>query len=438
MKISMFGLGYVGCVSLGCLAKNGHQLIGVDLNPSKVRCINDGISPIVEAEIDSIIAEQHLLGNISATSDAATAVLNTDISFVCVGTPPTSNGHLDFSAIYKVSEQIGKGIREKDSFHVVVIRSTVLPGTNQKVASIVEDVSGKRVEKDFAVVSNPEFLREGSAVKDYYSPPYTLIGSDNFRAVEMMKTIYKEIDARFIVTDIKIAELIKYVNNAFHALKVTFANEVGGICDALEIDPRKLMDIFCQDTKLNISPYYLKPGFSYGGSCLPKDLKALRTIAHDQYLECPVLENIELSNELQKKRVCQRLIDFNKDRIGFLGLSFKGGTDDLRNSPIVDIIEILIGKGFDIKIYDKNVRLSQLVGANREFLLKKIPYISTFIVDDPMEIVEHSDVITVVNNEAEFSDILNHVNGHQIIYDLVNISFQERNEKQNYIGIVWK
>ncbi len=437
MNISIHGLGYVGCVSVGCLAKNGHTVTGVDLKQEKVDFINQGKSPIIENGIEELIFEQYESGNISATNDSREAVMNTEISFVCVGTPSSTEGHLDLNAIFKVSEGIGKGIIQNNSFHVVVIRSTVLPGTNEKVAKIIEEVSEKENNRDFAIVSNPEFLREGTAIEDYHNPPYTLIGSNNSKAIEKMKAVYDGIDAPIIVTDIKVAEFLKYANNAFHALKVTFANEVGNICKKLGIDSHKLMEIFCMDRKLNISPYYLKSGFAYGGSCLPKDLRALRTMAHDFYIECPVLENIEKSNELQRKNAYGQILDFGKEKVGFLGLSFKTGTDDLRNSPIIDIIEQLLGKGFYIKIYDKNVHLSQLVGANKEYILKKIPYISKFITDDPSEIINNSDVIVVVNKDEVFGDLLTRVPVEKIIFDLVNIDFKDKEKRKNYIGIAW-
>ena len=437
MNISIHGLGYVGCVSIGCLAKNGHKIIGVDLQQVKVDFINQGKSPIMENGINDLIYEQYESGNISAINDSCEAAKSTEISFICVGTPSTPEGHLNLNAIFKVAESIGKGIKERNSFHVIVIRSTVLPGTNEKVARIVEETSGKENNKDFAIVSNPEFLREGTAIADYYNPPYTLIGSDNEKAIERMKLAYDGIDAPVIVTDIKIAEIIKYVNNAFHALKVTFANEIGNICKKLEVDSHRLMEIFCMDKKLNISPYYLKSGFADGGSCLPKDLRALRTMAHDFYIECPILENIEKSNELQRKTAYDQIIGLGKEKVGFLGLSFKSDTDDLRNSPIIDIIEQLLGKGFSIKIYDRNVHLSQLVGANKEYILKKIPYISKFITDDPDEVIDNSDVIIVVNKDKEFSDILTKVPVNKIIYDLVNIDFKDKEKKENYIGIAW-
>lgn len=437
MNISIFGLGYVGSVSLGCLAQNGHTIIGVDVNQTKINFINEGKSPIVEAELDSIIARQYELGRVSATDNATEAVIKTDVSFICVGTPSTPNGHLDLNTIFRVAGRIGNGIKEKKTFHVVVIRSTVLPGTNEMVSKIIEESSEKKCNVDFAVVSNPEFLREGTAVKDYYSPPYTLIGTSDSRAEKVMREVYKEIESPIVITDIKNAEIIKYINNTFHALKITFANEVGNICKKLEIDSHKVMEIFCMDTKLNLSPYYLKPGFAYGGSCLPKDYKALKTIAHDHYLACPVLENIGRSNEQQIKMVCDQIQKFKKERIGFLGLSFKAGTDDLRHSPIIDIIEILLGKGYDIKIYDKNVQFSRLVGANRDYILNKIPFISKFIIADPAILTHHSDVIVVVNNEEDFQEILNSQSTDKIIYDFVNMAFDKKSEMKNYYGLSW-
>lgn len=437
MNISIFGLGYVGCVSLGCLARDGHRVVGVDVNNQKIDFINSGKSPIVEQGMDEAISEQHKRGSISATSNGVDAVKSTDVSFVCVGTPATPNGHLDLKAVFEVAEEIGEGIREKEAFHIVVIRSTVMPGTIGKVSSIIEEVSGKRCGRSFAVVSNPEFLREGSAIKDYYAPPYILIGATHDESVEKLKQIYEGIDSPIIVTDVEIAELMKYVSNAFHALKVTFANEIGNICKKLDVDSSKLMEVFCMDRKLNISPYYLRPGFSYGGSCLPKDLKALVTIAHDFYVECPVLENIERSNETHKKLVCDRIVGFGKEKLGFLGLSFKTGTDDLRNSPVLDIIEVLLGKGFDVRIYDKEVRFSQLQGTNREYILRKLPYISKFIIDDPGEVITSSEVIVVVNEEDELVRLLERAPEDKIIFDLADIHLKNRDKRNNYFGISW-
>jgi len=437
LNISVFGLGYVGCVGLGCLAQNGHRVIGVDVNPAKVDVINSGRSPIVEKGIGEIIFEQRKAGRVSATTDAVEAVGASEVSFICVGTPSGPNGHTDTSAVLKVAEQIGRGIGQKKSFHVVAIRSTVPPGTNQNVAAAIEALSGKVKNRDFAVVSNPEFLREGTAVEDYFDPPFTLVASDSAAAVEAMREVYQGLKAPLVATEIGVAEMIKYVNNAFHALKVTFANEVGNICKKLEIDSHKLMDVFCMDRRLNLSPYYLKPGFAFGGSCLPKDLKALKTIARDLYVDCPIIENIERSNELQKETVLNRILGFDKRHVGFLGLSFKAGTDDLRNSPIVDIIEQLIGKGFNVRIYDRNVQLSQLIGANREFILRKIPLISKFITDNLRDLVEQSELIVVVNRDEEFKSLVQECMKNKQIYDLVKIHSEKETEGQGYVGIAW-
>jgi GDP-mannose 6-dehydrogenase len=336
-----------------------------------------------------------------------------------------------------VADEIAEGIKEKTDFHIVVIRSTVLPGTNEKVKRIIEEKTDRVSDREFAVVSNPEFLREGSAIEDFKNPAYTLVGTSCLRAIEKLKEMYKEIEAPFISTEVKNAEIIKYVNNAYHAHKIIFANEIGNICKHIGIDSHEMMKIFCLDKKLNISPYYLKPGFAYGGSCLPKDLKALRAIAHDNYIECPVLENIERSNEIQKRNVLERIIEFGKEKIGFLGLSFKGGTDDLRNSPIIDIIEPLMGKGFDIRIYDRNLRISELLGANKEYILKKIPFISKYIVAEQDEIIGHSEVIVVVNKEKEFESILEKLDKETMVFDLVNIDFKGRKERDNYTGVAW-
>jgi GDP-mannose 6-dehydrogenase len=437
LKISIFGLGYVGVVGVACLAKLGHRVIGVDVSKNKVELINQGKSPIVENEIDSIIAEQHRLGMIQATVDPVSAIRDSGVSFICVGTPSTPEGHLNLEAVMRVARHIGEGIRLKSEFHVVAVRSTVLPGTNEKITAIIQEASGKYPNQDFSVVSNPEFLREGTAVKDYYDPPYTLIGSTCPIAIGKLKEIYKDITAPVITTEVRTAELIKYVNNAFHALKITFANEVGNICKRIGVNSHELMKIFLMDTRLNISSYYLKPGFAYGGSCLPKDLKALKTIAHDLYLSCPIIANIERSNELQKDAVLRQILDFGKQKVGFLGLSFKAGTDDLRNSPIVDILEKLLGKGLDIKVYDRNVQVSQLIGSNKDFIFQKIPLISKYITNDIRDIVRHSEVVVVVNNEDEFKDILREVGENVIIYDLVNIENVSSNRKSNYFGISW-
>ncbi len=406
MKISIFGLGYVGCVGMGCLARQGHRMVGVDPQKSKVEFINAGKPTIIEKDIDGILADCHAAGLIEATIDTADAVGRTEVSMICVGTPSTPKGHLDLTAIRKVAEQIGHALRQKVGRHVVALRSTVLPGTGQMVSQLIAEASGREAGRDFAVVANPEFLREGTSVEDFDHPPFTLIGTDCSWAAEVMGEVYATIDAPFIATRQPVAELMKYVCNSFHALKITFANEVGTICKALEIDSHELMDIFCRDTSLNLSRAYLKPGFAFGGSCLPKDLKALCTIAHDHYIQAPLLESIERSNALQKETVLRRILAAGKQNVGFLGLAFKPGTDDLRESPILDVIEPLLGKGFNVSIYDAHIHVAKLTGANRDYIMQKIPYISRFITDDLDAVMAASDLIVVVNKEPGIIEAL--------------------------------
>lgn len=433
MKISVFGLGYVGCVSVGCLSNFGHEIIGVDKQETKVKLINSGKPTIIEQNIDKLIDIGWKNKLISGTVNPVDAVVASDISFIAVGTPSTPEGHLNLSYIYNVAEEIGLALIKKDSFHIIVIRSTVLPGTNHKIGQIIETVSAKKRNHDFAIVSNPEFLREGSAVKDYFNPPVTVLGTDNHRALETMVNLYKEINAPIEKVSIEEAEIIKYVNNSFHALKITFANEVGNICKKLNIDSHKVMEIFCMDTQLNLSPYYLKPGFAYGGSCLPKDLKGLKTLAHDNYLESPILNSIENSNSNQKRIAIQQIEKYGKKKIGILGLSFKAGTDDLRYSPIVEVAEHFLGKGYQISIFDENVNLSKLTGTNKEYIDLHIPHLSNLITDKISQVIFESEVIIITHKLDEVeSYIEEHPNKY--FFDLVGIN--NRNF-DNYQGICW-
>lgn len=434
MKISIFGLGYVGCVSLGCLAQNDHDVVGVDIIESKINLINKGKPTIIEKDIDKIIEKNFSAGKISATKDYVNAVKSTDISIICVGTPPTNEGHLNLNFVFQTAKQIGEALKGKESFHVIVIRSTVMPGTNKKVGEIIEEASDKKRNIDFSVVSNPEFLREGTAVYDYYNPAHTIIGGDSEKAIEIIKKIYSEIKAPIEVVNIEVAEIIKYINNSFHALKVSFANEVGNICKKIGIDSYKVMDLFVKDTKLNISSIYLRPGFSYGGSCLPKDLKGLKTIAHDYYLYTPILEAINESNELQKKILFEKIIEKQKKNIGILGLSFKSGTDDLRYSPIVEVTEWLMGKGFKISIYDKDVNLSNLTGTNKEYIEKHLPHLQNLISADLSFVIERSELLVISHKKIEFQSLIEKYK-NKIFIDLVRVI--ETNNLSNYEGICW-
>jgi len=436
MKISIFGLGYVGCVSIGCLAKNGHHITGVDVSAAKINQINSGLPTIIEKDIDTIIAEQHKAGRINATTDYKKAILETDISIIAVGTPSTSKGHLNLNYMFKVAENFGEVLKDKEGFHVIAIRSTVMPGTADKFATIIEEKSGKLRNIDFAMVSNPEFLREGTAVADYNNPPLTLIGSQNPDAANTIASLYNHLPGEIVITDIRVAEIMKYINNTFHALKISFANEVGNICTALDIDSHKVMEIFCKDKDLNISPYYLKPGFAYGGSCLPKDLKGLKTLAHDLYVQTPIITNIDITNEIQIQRAVELILSKGKSKLGFLGLSFKAGTDDLRNSPAVTLIETLLGKGHEICIYDKNVQLSKLTGTNKEYIDQHIPHLSKLMVSDINEILDSCEIVVVNNREKEYENALqNYAKEDLILIDMVRMKSLEN--KKGYIGINW-
>jgi GDP-mannose 6-dehydrogenase len=437
MKISIMGLGYVGAVSAGCLAADGHTVIGVDPNQTKVDLINRGVTPIVEADIGEIIAEHVAKGTLRATTDMREAVLGSEISLVCVGTPSQLNGSLDLRYVRKVCEEIGAALKEKSEFHVVVARSTMLPGTMRDVViPTLEQSSGMVAGKDFGVCNNPEFLREGSAVWDYRNPPKTVIGETDERSGDILASLYHGLDAPLVRTAVETAEMVKYVDNVWHALKVVFANEIGNICKPLAIDSHKVMEIFCKDTKLNLSACYLKPGFAFGGSCLPKDVRALTYKGRSLDLDLPLLNSILPSNERQIERGFELIAEKGKRKIGVLGFSFKAGTDDLRESPVVEVIERLLGKGFDLKLYDKNVNLAALTGANRDYILNRIPHISRLMVGNIETVLEHADVLVIGNGAMEFKDIFDCLKPGQQVVDLVRIT-ESLSRKGEYDGICW-
>jgi GDP-mannose 6-dehydrogenase len=437
MKLSVFGLGYVGCVSAACFAKEGHEVVGVDVNATKVEIINGGQSPIVEAGIGELIGEMVGPGRLRATTDSARAVQDSELSLVCVGTPSNTNGSLDLTYVTRVCEEIGAALKQKTAPHVVVIRSTMLPGTIETVVvPVLETHSGKTAGRDFGVCINPEFLREGTSLKDFYAPPFTLIGADEETAAARVRQLYVGLDAPLFVTEIKTAEMVKYVCNCFHALKVSFANEVGKICKGLSIDSHEVMNVFCQDTKLNLSAYYLKPGFAFGGSCLPKDLRAINYKAKELDVETPVLAAILPSNRLQIERAVEMVLRTGKKRIGVLGFSFKAGTDDLRESPMVTLIETLIGKGLQLAIYDRDVSLARLFGANKEYIEREIPHIAQLMRGSIEEVVAHADVLIIGNKAAEFRAIETQLRTDQQVIDLVRL-FDGRRTDELYQGICW-
>jgi len=423
LKVSVFGLGYVGTVSAGCLSQEGHELIGVDRVRTKVDLINAGQSPIIEADIGEIIAAAVKAGQLRAIQEPVQAIRDTDLSFVCVGTPSQVNGNLDLTYIRRVCEEIGLALKSKATRHTIVIRSTVLPGTMRKVViPILEEYSGKQAGIGFGVCNNPEFLREGSAVTDFKFPAKTIIGELDQASGDMLAALYAKLDAPLIRTDLETAEMVKYIDNSWHALKIAFANEVGNLCESVAVDGRKAMSIFCLDKKLNISSAYLSPGFAFGGSCLPKDLRALAYTAKLNDLELPILSSILRSNELQVIRGLQLIMEKGHTRIGVLGFSFKAGTDDLRESPMIEIIERLAGKGYDLRIYDKNVHVAKLVGANRDFILNHIPHVSKLMVDDIDAVLKHAQTIVIGNQDADFRTIPGRLHDGQCVVDLVHIS----------------
>ncbi|WP_320006507.1 UDP-glucose/GDP-mannose dehydrogenase family protein [Maridesulfovibrio sp.] len=437
MKVSVFGLGYVGAVSAGCLAKEGHRVIGVDPNQTKVDIINSGQTPIIEDEIGDILREAVQDGILRATTSAEEAIQGSEISLVCVGTPSKPNGSLDLSYVERVCSEIGTVLKGKDEFHVVVIRSTILPGSMRSVViPALEAGSGKVAGVDFGVCNNPEFLREGTSVYDFYNPPKTVIGESDPKSGEMLASLYAGIGAPLIRTDMEVAEMVKYADNNWHAVKVAFANEIGAVCKEAGIDSHKVMDIFCQDTKLNISSYYLKPGFAFGGSCLPKDVRALTYKANIMGVDLPLLSNVLRSNRRHIQRGLSLIMDKGNRKVGFLGFSFKAGTDDLRESPLVAVIEQLIGKGYELSLYDRNVNTAKLLGANRDYIMNRIPHISKLMVDDIESVLEHAETIVIGNNSPEFKDIQARIRPGQVVVDLVRIT-EPSPEGGAIDGICW-
>lgn len=438
MDISIFGLGYVGTVSAACFAQQGHNVIGVDPIAVKVEMINMGVSPIIEKDIGRLIEDNRNAKRLSATQDTYNAIASSTISFICVGTPSEPNGNLGLRFLRRVCEEIGLALKVKTDWHLIVIRSTILPGTmNEVVIKILEEISGKKAGDEFGVCHNPEFLREGSAVYDFFHPPKTVIGESEPKSGELLASLYSGIeDAPLIRTTFQVSEMVKYVDNIWHGLKVSFANEIGNICKVQKVDSHEVMQIFCQDQKLNISPSYLKPGFAFGGSCLPKDIRAMSYKAKILDIEIPIINSILPSNKLQLEKALQMVFSKGKKKIGILGFSFKAGTDDLRESPMVEMIERLIGKGYELKLYDRNVNLASLIGANRDYILNRIPHISKLMVEDMGAVVEHAELVVIGNGDPEFSKAIDIIPKNVQVIDLVRIDGTAQ-DRDGYDGICW-
>jgi GDP-mannose 6-dehydrogenase len=438
MKVAVFGLGYVGSVSAASFAAAGHQVIGVDVNRLKVESVRAGRSPIVEKGLDELMRSMAANGRLTATTSTAEAVGCSDVSLVCVGTPSRRNGSLDLTHLARVAEQIGEALRDNRAYHVVVVRSTVLPGTTHDVViPTLEAKSGKTYGEGFGVSVNPEFLREGTALDDFREPPLTLVGHNHAADATGTIALYAHVQAPLVSTSIRVAEMIKYASNTWHALKITFANEIGNVCKRLGVDSHEVMDIFVQDSKLNLSPCYLRPGFAFGGSCLPKDVRALQHRAREVDLELPVIQNILASNRLQIQHAVDAVLETGRKRVGLLGFSFKAGTDDLRESPLVILAEALLGKGCELRIYDRSVSLARLVGANKEYIEGQIPHLSSLLRSTVEEVIDASDVIVVGNLAPEFSEALTRCRPGQIVIDLVRVPADRARIAAEYRGIAW-
>jgi len=439
LSISVFGLGYVGSVSAACFASIGHRVIGVDVNPAKVEMIEGGRSPIIEASMNELVAEGNRACRLHATIDSTAAVLESDVSFVCVGTPSLRSGKLDLSHIEKVTREIGAALKQKKSGHTFVLRSTVLPGTTESVVvPILEQASGQRAGIDFTVVYNPEFMREGSAVADFLQPPYTILGAREPSHLGPLRELYKQTPGRMFETSIAVAEMAKYVSNAFHAVKVTFANEVGTLCKQMGVDAQAVTEIFTSDTRLNISPAYLSPGFAFGGSCLPKDVRALTYRAKELDLKLPMLESLLPSNAEHVERAVEAVMRTKKRKIAQLGLSFKAGTDDLRESPQVQLVKRLLGEGYEVRVWDKDVSLGRLAGSNRQYIEEVIPHIGSLLSADLEDVLKWGEVVIIGNKSAKKEELNRLLRKNQIVIDLVTLDKTLRSGgTSSYEGICW-
>jgi GDP-mannose 6-dehydrogenase len=438
-SISVFGLGYVGTVTAACFAHKGNRVIGVDLSPAKVEAMDSGRSPIVEPRVNELIAESHKACHLHATMDSAAAVMQSEISFLCVGTPSLRNGKLDLGHIEPVCREIGTALKKKDSFHLVVLRSTVLPGTAETiVVPTLEKASGKQLGKDFGVCVNPEFMREGTAVADFLEPAMTIIGAAHAEHSALLREIYSWAPGRIFETSFRSAEMVKYVCNAWHALKVSFANEVGTLAKELGVDAEAVVEIFCADNKLNVSPAYLKPGFAFGGSCLPKDVRALNYRAKELDLNLPLFESIMPSNEEHLERAVEMVLASGKRKIGMLGLSFKAATDDLRESPQVQLVKRLLGEGRQVQIWDDNVSLGRLIGSNREYIEQVIPHIGSLLNPRLEQVVQDSEVVVIGTRGVSQDALKQLLRPGQTVVDLVNLEKSRRpGGGAAYEGICW-
>jgi GDP-mannose 6-dehydrogenase len=440
MRVAIFGLGYVGTVCAACLARFGHEVVGVDVNDEKNAQISAGRSPIVEPGLEELIREAVEAGRLEATSDHTRAIEATELSLICVGTPSRRNGSLETSHVEEVARDIGRALKGRKEPHTVVVRSTLLPGTTLSlVRPALEQESGRRCGEDLGLAYNPEFLRESSAVADFHDPPYTLVGGIDERSARAAAELYADLEAPLHLVTIPEAEMAKYAANAFHATKIVFANEIAAFSHAAGVDGRRVMDLLVQDARLNISPAYLRPGFAFGGSCLPKDVRALLHAARQRDVELPLLQSVPESNQLQLLRGIELVLAQPGKRVGVLGLSFKAGTDDLRESPVVQLVETLVGKGYDVRIYDGNVNLARLLGTNRAYIEAVVPHLADLMVDDAEQLLASCDTVVIGNDSPEFVGLIADVDSQPVV-DLVGLSLSDSEREaigERYLGIAW-
>jgi len=438
LSLSVFGLGYVGSVTAACFTRMGHRVIGVDVSHAKVELMASGRSPILEAGVNELIAEGHAACRLHATTEAAEAISNSEISFVCVGTPSLHSGKLDLSHVDHVTQEIGAALREKKPYHTIVLRSTVLPGTTEsRVIPALEKASGRHVGRDFAVCYNPEFMREGSAVADFLQPPYTVLGAEDSSHLAPLRQLYQGIPGVVFETKISAAEMVKYVSNCFHAVKVGFANEIGTLCKNLKVDTQEVIKIFTSDTRLNISPAYLTPGFAFGGSCLPKDLRALAYRAKELDLTLPLLTSVISSNSAHLERCVDTVLENKKKKVSVLGLSFKAGTDDLRESPQVQLVKRLLGEGCQVLVWDRDVSLGRIAGSNRQYIEEVIPHVGSLLSADLEHVVASGEVV-IIATKVDHGQLSRYLRPDQIVIDLVNLDASCRPRgAASYQGICW-
>lgn len=438
MKISVIGLGYVGAVTAACLARDGHEVLGIDLDPAKLGLLREGKAPIVEEGIDAVVREAVASGRLRVTDRMDAEIAACDLIFVCVGTPSSANGSQDLSAVRRVSAELGEALGACTGFPVVVLRSTVYPGSTQQIVKpALEEYSGRKAGVDFGLCFQPEFLREGSSIKDFYDPPFTVVGSDSRRSIEAVHALFESFPGEFVATGFAEAEMLKITCNVFHALKISFANEIGRLSRNLGVDSRKMMSVFCRDTSLNISPAYLRPGFAFGGSCLPKDLRAMLYLARQHDVDLPLIQGVERTNELHIRHAADIVMASGSRKVGMVGLSFKPGTDDLRESPLVALAETLIGKGYDLRIYDPAVNLARLIGSNKRFIEETIPHIEMLLMDDLSAVLDHARVVVVGQNHPDLPSLLRSgAENDLLVVDLVGLQ-EDQLAETDCSGICW-